>query len=431
MVGCQLSLYRRGSIETWVHGEEEYGSGRPVTPRSVFAYGSVTKTLTALSAVQLAADGDLDLDAPAGQWLSPGAAGGHPARTATLRHLLSHTAGLPSDHDDESAGSLGHWTTGFLAATEEAEARAAWPAPGTFSYANTGYALVGRAVENATALPWWQAVRDYLLRPLGTGIGVLPGAAAQAETVHAAPGHRPGTGPAGRRTTRSVVCATDPGSAPAGGLAGSAADLVKAASLLVGEAAGGLVEASAVREMTRPVAGAEPFGLAGAWALGVGHFGPADNRWLGHDGGLDGTTCHLRAHPASGTALALTTNSSTGQDLWEALVEELRTACGVDVGVYRPPLPPGVPAAEFADCTGTYRNGGLTVTVELDEPHLVLRLPGGARATGVPGAGLVFSGPPEVAGPARGRFLRSAETGRIEALQYSGRTLLRMWDEPM
>ncbi|MFI9050851.1 serine hydrolase domain-containing protein [Streptomyces sp. NPDC053427] len=397
VVGGQLAVHHQGTLTTWEFGEEQPDGGRPVHAGSLFPYGSATKVFTATAVLQLAGDGDLDLDRPVRELLPEAGAqagteardgGGHPALAATLRQLLSHTAGLPSDHDDEDASSLRRWLTGFLAAPA-----GPWPAPGTFSYSNVGYGIAGRVVESVTGLTWSEAVRDFLLRPLGTAITVLP---------------------------------VEPGSLPAGGLAGSAADLVRLGRLHLDEPGGpdrgDLVDPAALREMARPTAGAEPFGLADGWGPGLGRFGPADNRWLGHDGTLDGATCHLRIHPGRGTVVALTTNSPTGQALWDSVVGALRDA-GIAIGVHRPTPPPATGAAAFADCTGTYRNGDLAVTVGIDAPHLVLELPGGAKELANPLARRTFSS--RGAGAFLGRFVTDARTDAVHALQYSGRTLLR------
>nr|8FEK_A Chain A, PBP cyclase Ulm16 [Streptomyces sp. KCB13F003] len=404
VVGGQLALHHQGTLTTWEFGTEEHAGGRPVHVGSAFPYGSVTKAFTATAVLQLAGDGDLDLDRPvrellpeaeaeaeieveAGSGTGARADGGHPALAATLRQLLSHTAGLPSDHDDERAPSLRRWLTGFLALPV-----GPWPAPGSFSYSNVGYGIAGRVVEAVTGLTWSEAVRDFLLHPLGTAITVLP---------------------------------TDPGSLPAGGLAGSAADLVRLGRLHLDEPGdpdlARLADPDALREMARPTAGADPFGLADGWGPGLGRFGPAGNRWLGHDGTLDGATCHLRIHPGRGTVVALTTNSPTGQALWDAVVDALRDA-DIDVGVHRPAPPPAIAAAAFADCTGTYRNGDLAVTVGIDGPYLVLELPGGARELAQPLAHRTFSS--RGAG-FLGRFVTDARSDAVHALQYSGRTLLR------
>ncbi|MCL7376814.1 serine hydrolase [Streptomyces sp. 35G-GA-8] len=428
VVGAQLAVYHRGTLRTWEFGEEEYGGGRPVRRDSAFPYGSVTKALTAASVLQLVSDGDLDLNRPVRTWLDDrGAAGNHPGLGATLRQLLSHTAGLPSDHDDGDATSLRRWLTGFLA-TGPADAPALWPAPGSFSYSNVGYGIAGRVVEAATGLTWWQAVRDYLLAPLGTGIGLLPGAPQDGEPVRAVAGHTTHTTPGGDRVVHSVRCSADAGFTPAGGLAGSAADLVRFAQLHLDDPGDldrdAVADSETLREMARPVAGAEPFGLADGWGLGLGHFGPAEDRWLGHDGTLDGTTCHLRIHPKQGTVVALTTNSASGQGLWEAVLRELRSA-GLPVGVYSVVPPSPGSTAGFADCAGTYRNGDLAVTVSLDDRNILLELPNGARDSAASHSDLVFSSRPGDAGVFLGRFLKDATTGDVRVLQYSGRTLLR------
>jgi hypothetical protein len=65
--------------------------------RHVFRIGSITKTFTAIAVLQLWEQGLVDLDAPANTYLrafrivsnEPG------WRQATVRHLLTHTAGLP------------------------------------------------------------------------------------------------------------------------------------------------------------------------------------------------------------------------------------------------------------------------------------------------------------------------------------------------
>ncbi|MFD7318919.1 serine hydrolase domain-containing protein [Streptomyces sp. NPDC059883] len=428
VVGGQLAVYYQGTLRTWEFGEEEYGGGRPVHRDSAFPYGSVTKALTAASVLQLVSDGDLGLDLPVRTWLGERAsADGHPGLDATLRQLLSHTAGLPSDHDDGDATSLRRWLTGFLA-TGPADAPALWPAPGAFSYSNVGYGIAGRVVEAATGLTWWQAVRDYLLTPLGAGIGLLPGTPRDGEPVRAVAGHTTRTTPGGDRVVHSVRCSAGAGFTPAGGLAGSAADLVRFAQLHLDDPGDldrdAVADSDTLREMARPVAGAEPFGLADGWGLGLGHFGPPEDRWLGHDGTLDGTTCHLRIQPSQGTVVALTTNSASGQGLWEAVLRELRSV-GISVGVYSVVPPSPGSTAGFADCAGTYRNGDLAVTVSLDDRNILLELPNGARDSAASHSGLVFSSRPGDAGVFLGRFLKDAATGDVRVLQYSGRTLLR------
>jgi CubicO group peptidase (beta-lactamase class C family) len=93
VVSEQESLYAKGFGLTSV---EE--GGAPVTSRTLFRIGSVTKSLVATAIMRLVENGQLDLDQPLKtyvEWLrfiEP-----HAEAKITLRMLLSHTSGLPKD----------------------------------------------------------------------------------------------------------------------------------------------------------------------------------------------------------------------------------------------------------------------------------------------------------------------------------------------
>ena len=75
----------------------DIASNTPVTEDTVFRIGSITKTFTAIAVMQLWEQGLVDLDAPANDYLRayrliPAKASWRPA---TVRHLLTHTAGVP------------------------------------------------------------------------------------------------------------------------------------------------------------------------------------------------------------------------------------------------------------------------------------------------------------------------------------------------
>ena len=76
-------------------GELEHGTGHPVSRDAAFAIGSITKSFTATVAMILAADGDLELDAPLADELPElGHGSDDLGRQLTLRDLLSRTSGL-------------------------------------------------------------------------------------------------------------------------------------------------------------------------------------------------------------------------------------------------------------------------------------------------------------------------------------------------
>lgn len=97
-VGLALGVVKDGALIFFSgHGLANIASGTPITEDTVFRIGSITKTFTAIAVMQLWEQGLVDLDAPANDYfhaykLVPARATHRPA---TLRHLLTYTAGLP------------------------------------------------------------------------------------------------------------------------------------------------------------------------------------------------------------------------------------------------------------------------------------------------------------------------------------------------
>ena len=95
--GLAVAVVRGGSLEWFLgHGVADVGSKEPITLDTVFRIGSLTKTFTAVAVMQLWEQGLVDLDAPASDYLrsvqlAPAKASFRPA---TVRHLLTHTAGI-------------------------------------------------------------------------------------------------------------------------------------------------------------------------------------------------------------------------------------------------------------------------------------------------------------------------------------------------
>lgn len=402
--GAQLAVFENGETRAYTFGEAEHRGGVALTADDKLPIGSITKTFTAACAMVLVSDGDLDLDDPVADYLpelrrlpsgSPG---------LTTRHLLSHTGGLTAECPGLPAGRAGwsRWVRGVQA-----------PGAG-FSYSNLGYALAGRLVEAVTGVPWAQAVRDILLKPLG----ITPVFVVGDSPERFVPGHAVNLA---TRRVRRITQALEPVEAPAGALALSATDLVTFARLLLrpalGGTADGLVAPAELAEMCRPVPHAEPFGLADGWGLGVALFGAG---WVGHDGTADGTSCHLRVDLNTGTAVALTTNASSGNGVWPHVADEL------GAGDYTAPTRTAHRAPPPRGCAGVYHNGDIeyAVFVEGDVIRLVVDDEPAARL--VPHEGLIFSvidlNTGETARP--GRFLRNSGA-EIDRIQIGGRVARR------
>lgn len=122
----------------------------PATAATVYRLGSISKTVTAVAALQLVAERRLDLDADVRTWLPEFPAKPWPV---TLRQLLGHQAGvrhyLPLEgestvHYRDQRAALARFASDPLRAE-----------PGTeFHYSTYGYNLVAAAVESARAAPF-------------------------------------------------------------------------------------------------------------------------------------------------------------------------------------------------------------------------------------------------------------------------------------
>ena len=139
-------------------GSADLAARRPALVDTTFQIGSIGKSMTALAVLQLAQAGRLDLNAPVSVHLPWFAL---PSRYGpiTLRHLLSHTAGLPAGTDFAPAARY----EGF--ALRETEA--AWEPGSRFHYSNTGYKLLGWLLEDVTGQDYGSIIRQRVLQPLG------------------------------------------------------------------------------------------------------------------------------------------------------------------------------------------------------------------------------------------------------------------------
>lgn len=132
-----------------------------------FDLASVTKLFTTVTALILVDDGRLNLDAPVARHLDAYRRGAKQA--VTLRHLLTHTSGLPSEwlgwHGALSDGR-GFDRPALLADLLDTGLEAA---PGTrFAYSCAGFNTIMALSEKVTKTPWGQLVKERLLYRLPT-----------------------------------------------------------------------------------------------------------------------------------------------------------------------------------------------------------------------------------------------------------------------
>lgn len=164
-LGASFAVTLEGElvVDIWGGWADEEKS-RPWERDTIANVWSTTKTMTALCALILADQGELDLDAPVSRYW-PEFAAGAKRDTVLVRHVMSHTAGLPGWDEVLQLEDLYDWEkcTDLLAAQEP------WWEPGTASgyHAVTQGYLVGELVRRLTGRSLGQFFADEVAGPLG------------------------------------------------------------------------------------------------------------------------------------------------------------------------------------------------------------------------------------------------------------------------
>ncbi|WP_288379877.1 serine hydrolase [uncultured Massilia sp.] len=168
--GAVFHLERDGAVYEKAFGAYTYAPGATaVTPDTVFDAASLSKVLaTAPAVLLLAEEGKLDLEAPLVRYFPECAGGGKDA--ITVRHLLTHSSGLPAGLAAKPAWQ-GSEAAHLLACSQKVT-----HAPGAFfRYSDINYILLGQLVEKASGDTIDRFVQQRFYGPLGMrDTGYLP-----------------------------------------------------------------------------------------------------------------------------------------------------------------------------------------------------------------------------------------------------------------
>jgi len=162
-VGASVAVSLDGELVVDLWGGTVDDDGTPWEQDTITNVWSTTKTMTALAALVRADRGELDVDRPVGfYWPGFDAEG---KGDVLVRHLLSHTAGLPGWTEPMAPEDLYDWekATTLLARQEP------WWEPGTaigYHAVTQGY-LVGEVVRRVTGITLGTFFRDEVAGPLG------------------------------------------------------------------------------------------------------------------------------------------------------------------------------------------------------------------------------------------------------------------------
>ncbi len=140
------------------------GYGKATSPESVFLLASITKPMTATGVMILVERGKLSLADPVRKYIPEFSGGGRDA--ITIRHLLTHTSGLPDQLSENIDLRKRHAPLeDFVAIT--CKTPLLFKPGSKVSYQSMGLLLAAEIVERTTRKPFRDFLREELFQPLG------------------------------------------------------------------------------------------------------------------------------------------------------------------------------------------------------------------------------------------------------------------------
>lgn len=330
--GLSVALWHNNTLHAAAGGLLNVDTGVEATPDSVFQIGSITKVLTASLVMKLVEQDKLDLDTPVKTYLREFRVADREATEAiTVRHLLSHTAGFDGDHYPDDTREMGNLIARYIDRLNLVPQH--FPPGQGFTYSNGAYAVAGRLVEVLTGMSYFEAIEEWIYKPLGMKHAV--GHPMNTLRYRAAMGHYPQAGKPGQWEL-APVCYACLGLAPCGRLSMSASDVLTfaRAHLNQGKNTDGEVWLSPdtiaqmqQAQVTLP-AHSDPLSH---WGLGWMLMQGSDNHAYGHDGLTVGQSALLRILPEHNTAIAVLSNSAKPGLLTGVAQEVLGSLAGLDL----------------------------------------------------------------------------------------------------
>jgi CubicO group peptidase (beta-lactamase class C family) len=305
LVGVSAAVSKDGQI-VWEGGAgfRDREAGLPANAEMVHRIASITKSMTAVAAMQLVEQGTLDLDAALQQYIPA-----FPPKdkgTIRIRHLLTHTSGIrhyrvkenrPFKHYANLDDAMKLFWDRTLAA-----------APGErFVYTTYGYTTLGAVIERVSGQSYAGYMSEHVWTPAGmahTGLEI-PGASG------------PNRSKLYRKNREGVIEPDDQTDLsvkyPGGGVISTAGDLVRFANAFE---SGSLVkQETRERMLVVPPVENRRLPYAMGWMVWEDErFGD----YYQNDGGQSGTSTYLAVFPEQDIAVAVIGNvARAGSDVRE------------------------------------------------------------------------------------------------------------------
>src|SRR5688572_17594843 len=227
--GVGFAVLKNGQLTARGFGVTNVDNPQPITPDTIFALASISKTVTATAMMRLVEQGKVDLNAPVQKYLpdfriqDDGV-----SKSVAIWHLLTHTPGWEGQLTAPDRGAV--TLANFIETTMRTIPKLAEPGE-VWSYNNAEFNVAGRVIEVVTGQTIHEAFRTLVFQPLG-----LDRAFTRIEDLVTYPfsvAHRgaPGSVSVSRPLSRSVSVA-------AGGVSMSLNDLMTYAKFHLGDGNG-------------------------------------------------------------------------------------------------------------------------------------------------------------------------------------------------
>ncbi|HSG43324.1 MAG TPA: serine hydrolase domain-containing protein [Anaerolineales bacterium] len=327
--GVSIAMINEFQIE-WAkgYGLLEAGKNQPVTNKTIFQTASIAKPMVAVVSLHYVETGDLALDGDVNRklvsWQVPENEYTDQA-PVTLRHLLSHSAGMTFEGyrgyaQGEAIPNLQQILDGEQPANSP-PVRVNF-VPGTrYSYSGGGYMIVEQLLVDVVGQPFDVIMEETVLEPLQMSASTFEYPLPEILAPVAASGHRVDGSviPGGWHTYPEMGAGGSPWATPSD-IARFYVDLMLT---YTGQSENIISQEMAVEMLTPQI---EDRGL-GPWINDEG----GDLYYFGHPGGNDGYKTYVLAYPKRGQGLVVMTNSDSG----EALIDEIKNSVTIEYGWVR------------------------------------------------------------------------------------------------
>jgi CubicO group peptidase (beta-lactamase class C family) len=299
-------------VYTKTAGLKEHGSNQLVDEYTAFSTASISKAVTGTIAVMLAEKGVIDLDLPVSQYLKSWVLPASPLtknKAITIRHLLTHTAGMTQGgfadfYLGDDIPTLIESLNGQKLPRYNKPISVKFEPETDWDYSGGGYVIAQVAIEDVTGKTLAQLAEEMLFKPLGMSHSTMyqhghPKFLNNVAKVHDSEQKVIGTG--------LPIC---PQIAPSG-MWSTALDMAKFV-IEYQKALAGLPTKVISRSVAKKTTKIETIKKVGGWSAGWMRFEAQGNLdWFSHGGSNTGTGGHVMGSMEGGRGIMVFMNGPT------------------------------------------------------------------------------------------------------------------------